>query len=31
MMHSYLAALTRTWNLLTPFRTWQNTMTGEEA
>ena len=30
MMHGYLA-FDKDWNLLTPFRTWQNTMTGEEA
>ena len=30
MMHGYLA-FDREWNLLTPFRTWQNTMTGEAA
>lgn len=27
MMHGYLA-FDRDWNLLTPFRTWQNTITG---
>jgi sugar (pentulose or hexulose) kinase len=30
MMHGYLA-FDREWNLLTPFRTWQNTITGEAA
>lgn len=30
MMHGYLA-FDKDWNLLTPFRTWQNTMTGEAA
>lgn len=30
MMHGYLA-FDRDWNLLVPFRTWQNTMTGEAA
>ncbi len=30
MMHGYLA-FDRDWNLLTPFRTWQNTMTGAAA
>ena len=30
MMHGYLA-FDRSWNLLAPFRTWQNTMTGEAA
>ena len=30
MMHGYLA-FDADWNLLTPFRTWQNTMTGEAA
>ncbi len=30
MMHGYLA-FDRDWNLLTPFRTWQNTMTAEAA
>ena len=30
MMHGYLA-FDRDWNLLAPFRTWQNTMTGEAA
>ena len=30
MMHGYLA-FDEDWNLLTPFRTWQNTMTGEAA
>ncbi len=30
MMHGYLA-FDENWNLLTPFRTWQNTMTGEAA
>ncbi len=30
MMHGYLA-FDRDWNLLTPFRTWQNTMTGPAA
>ena len=30
MMHGYLA-FDEEWNLLTPFRTWQNTMTGEAA
>ena len=30
MMHGYLA-FDKDWNLLAPFRTWQNTMTGEEA
>ena len=30
MMHGYLA-FDRNWNLLVPFRTWQNTMTGEAA
>lgn len=30
MMHGYLA-FDRDWNLLTPFRTWQNTMTGEAS
>ena len=30
MMHGYLA-FDKDWNLLTPFRTWQNTMTGEDG
>ena len=30
MMHGYLA-FDREWNLLTPFRTWQNTCTGPAA
>lgn len=30
MMHGYLA-FDREWNLLTPFRTWQNTVTGPAA
>ena len=30
MMHGYLA-FDRDWNLLVPFRTWQNTMTGPAA
>ena len=30
MMHGYLA-FDKDWNLLAPFRTWQNTMTGEAA
>ena len=30
MMHGYLA-FDKEWNLLAPFRTWQNTMTGEAA
>ncbi len=30
MMHGYLA-FDKEWNLLTPFRTWQNTMTGPAA
>ena len=30
MMHGYLA-FDQSWNLLTPFRTWQNTMTGQAA
>ena len=30
MMHGYLA-FDRDWNLLTPFRTWQNTITGAAA
>ncbi len=30
MMHGYLA-FDEGWNLLAPFRTWQNTMTGEAA
>ena len=30
MMHGYLA-FDKDWNLLTPFRTWQNTTTGEAA
>ena len=30
MMHGYLA-FDRDWNLLTPFRTWQNTITAEAA
>ncbi len=30
MMHGYLA-FDADWNLLVPFRTWQNTMTGEAA
>ncbi len=30
MMHGYLA-FDKDWNLLTPFRTWQNTMTGAAA
>ena len=30
MMHGYLA-FDENWNLLTPFRTWQNTMTGAAA
>lgn len=30
MMHGYLA-FDKDWNLLTPFRTWQNTMTGQAA
>ena len=30
MMHGYLA-FDEDWNLLTPFRTWQNTMTGPAA
>ncbi len=30
MMHGYLA-FDRDWNLLVPFRTWQNTITGEAA
>ena len=30
MMHGYLA-FDQDWNLLAPFRTWQNTMTGEAA
>lgn len=30
MMHGYLA-FDRDWNLLVPFRTWQNTMTGQAA
>lgn len=30
MMHGYLA-FDADWNLLTPFRTWQNTMTGEAS
>ena len=30
MMHGYLA-FDKDWNLLTPFRTWQNTMTGPAA
>lgn len=30
MMHGYLA-FDKNWNLLTPFRTWQNTITAESA
>ena len=30
MMHGYLA-FDENWNLLTPFRTWQNTVTGQAA
>lgn len=30
MMHGYLA-FDKNWNLLVPFRTWQNTITGEAA
>ena len=30
MMHGYLV-FDRDWNLLVPFRTWQNTMTGQAA
>ena len=30
MMHGYLA-FNKDWNLLTPFRTWQNTVTGQAA
>ncbi len=30
MMHGYLA-FDKEWNLLTPFRTWQNTITGQAA
>lgn len=30
MMHGYLA-FDRDWNLLVPFRTWQNTITGQAA
>lgn len=30
MMHGYLA-FDQNWNLLTPFRTWRNTITGEAA
>ena len=30
MMHGYLA-FNKDWNLLTPFRTWQNTITGPAA
>lgn len=30
MMHGYLA-FDKDWNLLVPFRTWQNTITGEAA
>ena len=30
MMHGYLA-FDQNWNLLTPFRTWRNTVTGEAA
>jgi sugar (pentulose or hexulose) kinase len=30
MMHGYLA-FDKDWNLLTPFRTWQNTITGKAA
>ena len=30
MMHGYLA-FDKDWNLLVPFRTWQNTMTGQSA
>ena len=30
MMHGYLA-FDKDWNLLAPFRTWQNTMTGQAA
>ncbi len=30
MMHGYLA-FDKDWNLLTPFRTWQNTITGQAA
>ena len=30
MMHGYLA-FDKDWNLLTPFRTWQNTITGPAA
>ena len=30
MMHGYLA-FDKDWNLLVPFRTWQNTMTGPAA
>ena len=30
MMHGYLA-FDRDWNLLAPFRTWQNTITGQAA
>lgn len=30
MMHGYLA-FDKDWNLLTPFRTWQNTITGDAA
>ena len=30
MMHGYLA-FDKDWNLLTPFRTWQNTMTAQAA
>ena len=30
MMHGYLA-FDKDWNLLTPFRTWQNTITGSAA
>ena len=30
MMHGYLA-FDQDWNLLTPFRTWQNTITGQAA
>ena len=30
MMHGYLA-FDRNWNLLVPFRTWQNTMTAQAA
>ena len=30
MMHGYLA-FDKDWNLLVPFRTWQNTITGQAA